>query len=466
MNTRCAALFALGIGWCAGARATNGDFDSSFGNGGIAFTGLTDVFGNGGYGPVVQPDGKILFCDTRTAVGTTGSDFFVARFDADGTLDAGFGSGGKVTIDFDEGLGVDMCSAIALQNDGHIVVAGYTRAESDDDFAVARLNPDGTPDTSFAGTGKTTIAFDLGAGNIDQAFAVAVQADGGIVVAGSAQTNSNGNDFAIARLTPNGSPDNTFGTNGKVTVGFDFAESTNKDDTATALAIDSAQRIVVAGRANRGSASVMYNDFAVARLLPNGDLDASFDGDGRATIAFDIGASADDEPFALAIQEDGRIVLAGTSDVSPIAGTTNYDMALARLMSDGSPDASFGIGGKTLIAFDLAADGIDNAVGLAEQPGNGKLYVVGYTQYDSGGHIRGAAARLDADGRLDDGFGALGKQSYDLGLTTPSSQVLRGIAITGRRVMVTGAARVPGDNTIDDFLVRLSDDLIFADRFD
>lgn len=460
------AAWACGVLVIGGAAvAANGDIDPGFGAAGLGLTGLTDALGNGAYGPVVQTDGKILIADTRTMNGASGSDFFVARFTANGALDSSFSFDGRVTIDFDGGAGSDVCLGIALQADGKVVVVGSTSTGSGNDFAIARLNGDGTLDTTFGGgTGKVVVPFDLVAMGNDIANAVTIQANGKILVVGSVQTASNGTDFGILRLNGDGTPDPAFNLTGKVSYGFDLAGSFSKDDTPQAVAIDTAGRIVVSGSADKSTTSTVANDFAVLRLQPNGQLDPNFDADGRATVAFDLGASADDQSFALLLQHDGHIVLAGAGDVSPVSGTSNYDMAIVRLLPDGSPDATFGIAGKTLVPFDVSANGTDNALGAIEQA-NGKIILTGYALQNPG--LLGAAARLNPDGSPDSGFGSFGKKTYDFGLSSPSSQLLRGVALQGSRIVAAGGAIVDVANTlIDDFVVRLEDDLIFADGFD
>jgi uncharacterized delta-60 repeat protein len=303
------------------ALAANGDLDPSFGTSGLGRTGLTNSIFAGAIPPVIQPDGRILICSTQATGGSTGLDFLVARFTADGILDPTFSFDGKVAIDFDGGTGGgDYCTGIALQTDGKIVVAGFTSTNATIglDFAVARLNADGTLDTANfgAGTGKKLIGFDLGGTNDDLPNSLAIQTDGKIVAAGYATTTSNGQDFAVVRLNTDGSRDAGFNLTGKVTVGFNLAGSTNKDDVAHSVALDAAGNIVLGGTANKASSNY---DFAVARLLPNGLPDANFDADGRATLAFDLGGaggSNDDEVLAMKIQRDGKIVLGGYADTS------------------------------------------------------------------------------------------------------------------------------------------------------
>lgn len=448
---------------CSAAYAANGDLDPNFGIDGIALTGLLDVSGTGNpCGPVVQPDRKILLCTTRVDNGTSGSDFFIARFTADGELDTSFSFDGRVTVDFDGDTGSDSAFGIALQADGRIIVVGATRSDAtggNQDFAIVRLLDDGSLDPSFgAGTGKKVIAFNLDAGSgADIGASVAIQPDARIVIAGQAQTTVNGTDFAIARLLADGTPDSSFNLTGKVTVAFNLAPSTSRDDGGRRVAVDRAGRIVVAGSADRGT---LGNDFAVVRLLPNGLPDGNFDADGRATVAFDLGGSNSDSLFGMTVLRDGAIALTGISALPP---NTNTDIAVARLLADGSLDSAFGFLGKTLVAFDLVPSGQDIALSVIEQS-NGKLVIVGAAQYSVPARLAAAVTRLHRNGALDSGFGILGKKTYDFGLAVPSAQAFVDVAFQGSQIIVGGITDVPGG--IDALLVRLENDLLFADGFD
>lgn len=451
-------MAASALAWGCAAHAANGDFDTSFGSAGIGFAGVATASLQLPPSPVVQADGRILACSVLVGTGSSGDDIFVARFRADGTLDTSFSFDGRVTVDFG---GDETCNAIAVQSDGKIVVVGTTSANGNGDYAIARLNADGTLDTNFGGgTGKTIVPFDLGGSKNDIASSVAIQPDGKIVVAGWAD-NATDEDFAIVRLLPDGSRDPAFNLTGRVTVAFDLG--TGKTDQASSVAIDAAGNIVVGGVAQSAGGGF---DFAVARLKPNGQLDADFDGDGRATVAFDLGDSGNDLCYHLLLQRDGRIVLVGNADTSPTS-TANGDMAIARLLPDGSPDDSFGIHGKTVVSFDLMANGADGAFGVAEQ-GNGKLVLVGVAQWNDTPafqtHV--ALVRLDADGSLDPQFGAFGKKVLDFGAASPGSQYGFGVALQGTAIIVSGIANRPGpDNPSDLYVARLQNDLIFADGF-
>lgn len=446
-------LLALMVVQCDPALATDGDLDLTFGTGGFTLAGLTGATFILPPKPVVQPDGKILYCSGLSSGGISGEDFVVLRFNADGSPDSSFNFDGRAIVDFSGQQ--DLCNALAVQADGKIVAAGSTAASGpNQDFAVARLNTDGSLDSTFgAGTGKTIIAFDLGDTNSDQGTAVALQPDGKIVVAGWADTAMHGDDFAVVRLLPDGSRDTAFNVTGRVTVGFDFPGG-NESDEADTVIIDDAGRIVVAGAAVN---SADDSDFAVIRLLPNGQLDPEFDGDGRATIGFDLGATNNDPSYQTILQRDGKIVMVGQADTGS-GSTSNDDTAIARLLPDGSPDASFGIGGKVLVPYDLVANGTDVGWGVVQDEA-GRLLVAGAAMNATG--VVAVVSRLNANGSLDASFGAFGKKVIDLG---GDGSAFTGVALQGTQIIGAGE-RVIGSDT-DDLVARLNVDLIFADGFE
>jgi uncharacterized delta-60 repeat protein len=209
---------------------------------------------------------------------------------APGDLDPTFDTDGKLTTAI--GTSADNATALALQSDGKIVVAGSSRNGSNDDFALARYTSDGSLDTTFSSDGKLTTA--IGSSD-DNATGVAVQSDGKIVVAGSSRNGSN-DDFALVRYTSTGSLDTTFSGDGKLTTAIG-----SSDDQALALALQSDGKIVVAGFSRSGFLNLNY-DFALARYTSTGSLDTTFSSDGILTTA--IGASID-IATALALQSDG-----------------------------------------------------------------------------------------------------------------------------------------------------------------
>lgn len=208
----------------------------------------------------------------------------------------------------------------------------------------------GDLDPSFGAGGKVVTRL----GKADEwGAAAARQADGKLVVAGS----GSGGDFIFARYLPDGALDASFGANGIVTT--DFA---GEVDRASAVAIQADGKIVAGGTASSGGRT----DFAVVRYLPDGQPDTTLDGDGKRMIDF---ASSDDAAHALALQPDGKLLLAG----SALVGGSQRDVALVRLNGDGSLDAGFGSGGK--VTTDVS--GVGNVANALALQSDGKIVVAG-----------------------------------------------------------------------------------------
>jgi uncharacterized delta-60 repeat protein len=320
----------------------------------------------------VAVDGQGRIVVAGTASTASGLDFAVARLTPDGGLDTIFGSNGLVHFNFNlGGRNFDFANALALDAQGRIVVAGSADTGSGVDFAVARLTGDyGVLDTSFNHSGLQHFNFNTGGFNLDQANAVAMDPYGEIVVAGSAQ-GAAGTDFALARLDPNGNLDTNFGGNGLPLFNFNLSGSGSDFDVAEALAVDGQGRIVVAGDAQTASGT----DFAVVRLKADGTqfegtLDSTFNGVGLQHFNFTPGGTDRDFPHALAVDGQGRIVVAGDT-----TGNTS-DFAVARLTPDGGLDPSFGGGGLQRFNFNLGTAGGNGAAALALD-GQGRIVVAG-----------------------------------------------------------------------------------------
>jgi uncharacterized delta-60 repeat protein len=322
---------------------SNGSLDTSFDT-----DGKTTVnFGtNEDYGQsvVIQNDQKIIVAGTTTFVGLN-TDFAVARFNTDGTLDNTFGVGGKVVTTVG---GEDRAYQVALQSDSKIVVVGTSNLASDYGYSLVRYNSNGTLDTSFDGDGKILIDlfFDI---NRD-AFALAIQNDGKIVIGGVSDEN-----FALLRFNGNGSLDTTFDVDGKVTTDI------GNLDVIYAIAIQSDGKIVVTGATRT---SLTSSDLVVARYTTNGSLDTSFGSLGK--VIFDFGTSA--EGASVVLQSDGKIVVGGIIDT---------DFLLLRYNSNGTIDATFDTDGKVITNF----GGDDGAVSIKLQT-NGKIVAAGFSNDD------------------------------------------------------------------------------------
>ncbi|HEY6941306.1 hypothetical protein, partial [Dokdonella sp.] len=410
------------------------------------------------YGLAIAPDGKIVLGGVVDGGPSTGEDFAVARLDRDGHPDTGFSFDGKTAVAVGAGAATDTGFSTIVQADGKIVLLGSgpdTGVNGDDsDMELVRFNLDGTLDTSFSGDGKAFINFDAGGTNNDRALDGVQLANGKLIIVGNAEVAGQGTDFAVTRLNADGSRDTSFDGDGRLTFHFDL-DPTFKDETASSVAIDASGNILVAGIAAHGSTSNF--DYAIARLTPTGALDPNFGGDGRVTIAFDIAGNFDDEALELSIGPDGAIYITG------VATDNGYDFAAVKLLPDGTPDPSFGNGGKATVPFDLGATNNDIAYGAALQP-DGKLVFVGFASItDDNSDI--ALARLGTDGQLDPTFGYAGKQviPLDLGGSLFDAGV-RG-RIDGGHLVISGVTTGVGNYT--QFLAaRIVIDTIFDNGFD
>jgi uncharacterized delta-60 repeat protein len=274
-------------------------------------------------GLAIQPDGRIVAVGVAGIGVTTGTyDFALARYHPDRTIDtAGFGTNGEVTVDFAGAY--DSATGVALQADGKIVAAGFATVAGQRDIALARLLPSGTLDPTFGSGGRVTTDLD---GFDDSAAAVAVLADGAIVVAGSSIAGDGVRDAVVLRYLSDGSLDPTFGSGGIATLDFGLRPA-----AVYRVLVQYDDKLVVAGSAQDG-ADATTGELAVARLLPDGDPDPSFDGDGSRTV--DAVAGHGEIAVGLALQPiDGHLVAAGYS-IESSGGDTLHDVALTRLVGD------------------------------------------------------------------------------------------------------------------------------------
>jgi uncharacterized delta-60 repeat protein len=386
-------LFSLPLGNSIEAAA--GDLDLSFGNGGKV---ITDFFGNSDFGNAidVQSDGRIVVAGSSIGDNTSAfSDFALARYNPNGSLDSSFGVGGKVITDFGEDEAV---SAIAIQPDGKIMAAGSIagKGAASIDFLIARYNPDGSLDATFGEGGRVRTDF---SSSRDEIIAATLQPDGKIVAVGFISSNfsTTGVDYALARYNGDGSLDSTFDKDGKVTT-----DSGNESfDFAMAVAIDSNGKIVVAGQSSLSN-GIQAVDFSLARYNSDGTLDPTFGTNGIVTT--DLGTPQDGANGVL-IQPDGKIIAGGTArEDFPIGA----NFALARYLPNGALDPSFGSGGKVITDFSGRSDIIR---GIALQT-DGRIVAAGASALDFSFDF--ALAQYLANGALDSSFGAGGKVITDI----------------------------------------------------
>jgi uncharacterized delta-60 repeat protein len=256
---------------------------------------------------------------------TDQSDFIVARFNPDGSLDTTFGGTGYVTTRIGTGASIH---DIKIQADGKIVAAGCA-IQDVPQCVVARYNPDGSLDQAFGNSGITLTQIDLQS----SALAVELQTDGKIVIAGYAYNDSN-EHFTLVRYNADGSLDETFGIKGIVHTEIGICSHAN------AIALQADGKIIAAGY----TSDRFLNDFALARYDINGILDPSFNETGIVITESDY----DSTIKAIVIQPDGKIVAGGYN-----FGAIYTTFALARYLPSGDLDASFGTNG---IAFTPIGD--------------------------------------------------------------------------------------------------------------
>jgi uncharacterized delta-60 repeat protein len=394
--------------------ANAASLDPTWNRDGLALTQITSGL-DVAHGIAVQADGKVV------AAGTGGfGEFAVARYGPGGRLDDTFDGDGRVTTDLTDGP--DWANAAALQEDGKIVAAGTAGFRR---FALVRYGTDGDLDPEF-GDGGVLIT-NVVRGDDDEVIEdIVLQPDGKIVVAGFV-IRGGGFRFTVARYETDGDLDPSFSEDGKVITRF-----TERSDEAQAVALQDDGKIVAAGTANN-------HRFAVARYETDGTLDTTFGGDGMATANL-VSGQGFEVANDVAIQADGKIVAAGeagamsreiSSRSRRIAEPGSF--AVVRFDDDGSLDTAFGGDGSVATSFSRR---IDRARSVAIQS-DGKIVAIGSAGEKAFGDsdVRFALARYDPDGSLDDSFGGDGRILTN---PTPKRDIAYEVALDGDRILAAG----------------------------
>lgn len=357
--------------------AQAGSLDLSFNNTGIVTTSFGSSSDDGAKSVAIQSDGKIVVAGYSNIGGN--NDFALLRYNDAGSLDSTFGTAGKVTTAI--GSSHDVGHAMAIRSNGKIVVGGWSDNTSGSDFALVQYNTDGSLDNSFGTGGIVTTAV---SGASDRVYALSIQSDGKIIVAGSSNVATTTN-FALARYNNDGTLDNSFGTSGKVITSFSGQAS------AHSIAIQSTGRIVVGGYDRSG-----YYKFAMAGYNNDGTLDNSYGTNGKVTTAL---SSLDDYPTALVVLSDDEILVTGRTP-----STTVDDIALVRYTNNGAIDTSFGTGGKVITSL---GSYLDSGESIAIQD-DGKILVSGISFTSSVSNYLFSLVRYSSNGTLDSTFGSNG----------------------------------------------------------
>jgi uncharacterized delta-60 repeat protein len=348
--------------------------------------------------------------------------FTVSRLLADGTPDPTFGADGQTAV---QNAPIARAFALALQPDGKIVVAGLVSSGTGSDLAVWRLVPDGgngTLNSALDPTFDTDGMATFDSSDADRATAVAVQPDGKIVAAGQ---TFNPSHIGVWRFTASGAHDNTFDTDGAAGIGTDH-------DLANAMTLQPDGKILLAGQTGTPS-----TDAAVWRLKPNGGggalddaLDTTFSTDGRVPI--DSGGDSE-RATAIALAPDNRVLVAGDTNNAPHSSAAT----VFRLTPGGSLDPTFDTDGAA--AVDL--DGFASAAAVGVQP-DGKILLAGSVKVGSDPFVA-ALWRLKAGGgpgpineAVDPTFGITGVTTVASGTGVGAGSL---VLQPDRRIVVAGS---------------------------
>jgi uncharacterized delta-60 repeat protein len=383
------------------ARLNNdGSLDTSFNPG----TGAENKI----YKLDIQSDGKIIISGAFTICNGTSINR-IARLNSDGTLDTSFNPGTGAN---------NVIYTTALQSDGKIIIGGaFTSINGNSFFRIARLNSDGSIDTSFSsgtGAGNSGTAFPSN-GNV---WAIAIQSNGKIIIGGAFASYNGTSLNRIARLNSNGSLDVT----------FDFGTGAN--GIIYTFAIQSNGKIIIGGAFNS------YNEVFRNRIMRI-NSDASLD------TSFNTQTGANGIVRATSLQSDGKIIVVGNFNCY----NNNLTRRIARLNSDGTLDATFDTGIGAVSSIGLHTTSIQN---------DGKIIIGGnLSQYN--GVNRNGIARLNSDGSIDTTFdpgtGVAGGSSYSI-VHTSALQSDGKIIIGGdfrfyNGIARSGVARLSADGSLD-----------------
>ncbi len=316
----------------------DGTKDLTFGNNGTVITPIENQ--SEGNALAIQNDGKIVMC------GASDWHINLARYSASGAIDNSLGQNGTIITDI-SGYYSELCTAIDIQNDGKILLAGYAQHNSNDNsyIVLLRYNVDGTLDNSFGTNGIVV-------GTEGESYDMTVQDDGKIILCGTSNSN-----LALWRYNADGSVDNSFGSNGLVLTPF------GNSAIGKAMSIVDNNKILVGGHAHTG---FLTNAFLLSQYNSDGTPDNTFGTNGIANAI--VGTSS--QTKAMAITDNGSIFLAGAAN----NGATSSNLALAKFESDGSLDLNFGDNG-TVITQISSTTSQANDMAIHD---NGRLLLAGH----------------------------------------------------------------------------------------
>ncbi|MBN1283451.1 MAG: hypothetical protein JXA24_06750, partial [Proteobacteria bacterium] len=392
-----------------------GTLDSAFNGVGYANWGASWDWGEG---VAIDSEGRIVVGGTINDGGPNGYDIALWRYNADGTPDTTFNGTGLVTHHGAAGGNKwDNGTGVAIDTSGRYLVSGYSDGADDKyDMVILRYNPDGTLDNTF-GTGGIVV-YDRGINGNNWGYALTIDSNGMILVAGLTNGTGSDGDMTLWRYNVDGTPDTSFGTGGVV---FKSHSTGSGGDEGRGVAVDSSGKIVVVGGGFNGS----DNDLVVWRYNSDGTLDTSFSGDGF--FVYD-GGNGDDGAAAVIADSEDRPVITGY-----VINASDVDMVAMRFTGAGALDTTFGTNG--IVTYDDGKD--ENGFGIS-MDSRGRCVMTGETDHvtDPSSMI---AVRLTPDGAFDTTFDGDGVVSFQNGAIVDSSD--RGTDLTFDdmgRIVITG----------------------------
>jgi len=423
----------LNVSFIPNLHAAPTDLDPSFGTGGVAQISFSQPASQAS-SMVIEGDKLVLGgYSQNTALATASSKVAITRLNlSNGSLDTSFGTAGKVETPFPGGAA--QISKVALTPTGKIVAAGtfYPTGGSGGNVALIRYNSNGALDSSFGSDGIVTANF-AGTASSEQVNGMAIQGtsgDGDIVVAGEA----NGPPLVVfsSRYTIIGNPDSSdtpYGTTPSIGASFSCCTTgTTPTSKGNAIAIRSSdQAVFIAGQVQGTTNSEML----VLQYDQNGRPASA--GSGEYRIPF---AGKDAEARAVALQTDGKILVAGTA-LALSGGVINSSFNLVRLNADGTPDPTFGTAGKVETPFSKALS-MPTSIALSDS----KVLVAGFTMGGTPATASIAVARYNSNGTLDSTFGTGGKFETNVGVNSGASSIT---VQSDGKILVGGATATAAD---------------------
>jgi uncharacterized delta-60 repeat protein len=367
---------------------SDGTLDSSFGTGGIVTTSFPGFRSALAYCMTLQPDGSIVVAGGVAPPGSA-ARFAVARYTSDGHLDSSFGTGGLATASFGATFD-EHATSVAVLADGRILTSGFTFSTTGR-FALAQFGSDGRLDNSFGTGGQVTTSFP--GFQSAEAYGMAVQSNGRILVSGGPYNGSGYERFGLVRYNSDGGLDNTFGTAGLVTTDFGGTYALGVD-----VVIQSDGRIVVAGSSSGPSGS--NERFSLARY--EGDpvathFEVSAPAEVTAGQPFDVTVTAADDNGDVVPDYTGTVTLTSTDPLAPTLGSHTfttadggvYTFSAVQLFTAG-PQSLFANDGNLNGQADLTVDpGAAVAIVLSgpDHAVAGQPFVVTVTAVDAWGNV-------------------------------------------------------------------------------